>query len=265
MKSAWWRRSSRPFSTAGGAPGRARDRGARFTGRTSTADEHLCAAARDAFKRLIAPSIEREIRAELTEKAEEQALNVFRENLRSLLLQAPLRGHVVMGLDPAYRTGVKVAVVDPTGRLLATDVIYPTAPHNRTEEAAHKLTALLDKFGVTAVAIGNGTASRETEAFVAAWLKGVPAGRRPAYAIVDEAGSIGVLRVGCGPERVSRSGRQRAQRGVHRPAAAGPPGGAGQDRARALWAWGSISTTWTPNDWKNSWLVSSRPASTRWA
>ncbi len=160
-----------------------------ITGRTSTADEHLCAAARDAFKRLIAPSIEREIRAELTEKAEEQALNVFRENLRSLLLQAPLRGHVVMGLDPAYRTGVKVAVVDPTGRLLATDVIYPTAPHNRTEEAAHKLTALLDKFGVTAVAIGNGTASRETEAFVAAWLKGVPAGRRPAYAIVDEAGA----------------------------------------------------------------------------
>ena len=165
-----------------------RRRGA--TGRgASPADEHLLAAVRDAFKRLIAPSIEREIRAELTEKAEEQALAVFRENLRSLLLQAPLRGHVVIGLDPAFRTGVKVAVVDPTGRLLATDVIYPTAPHHRTDEAARKLTHLVEKHGVTAVAIGNGTASRETESFVASWLKKLPAERRPAYAIIDEAGA----------------------------------------------------------------------------
>lgn len=171
-----------------GAPGR-RGASARSSPRRSPADEHLRAAARDAFKRLLAPSIEREIRAELTEKAQEQALNVFRENLRSLLLQAPLRGHVVMGLDPAYRTGVKVAVVDPTGRLLATDVVYPTPPHNRAEEATARLTALTDQFGVTAVAIGNGTASRETEAFVAAWLKTLPSGRRPAYAIVDEAGA----------------------------------------------------------------------------
>lgn len=172
---------SRTQSLAGGSSTRTRT--------DSPADEHLRAAARDAFKRLIAPSIEREIRAELTEKAEEQALTVFRENLRSLLLQAPLRGHVVLGLDPAFRTGVKVAVVDPTGRLLATDVIYPTAPHHRTEEATRKLTALVDRHGVTAVAIGNGTASRETESFVATWLKELPADNRPAYAIIDEAGA----------------------------------------------------------------------------
>lgn len=156
---------------------------------SSPSDEHLMMAARDATKRLIAPSIEREIRAELTATAEEQAYTVFRENLRSLLLQAPLRGHVVMGLDPAFRTGVKVAVVDPTGRLLATDVIYPTAPHNKTEAAAKRLSHLLDKHGVTAVAIGNGTASRETESFVAAWLKELPNKSRPAYCIIDEAGA----------------------------------------------------------------------------
>lgn len=176
-------RTAARSSSNGASPGRAPAAGA------SPADEHLQLAAKDAFKRLIAPSIEREIRAALTEKAEEQALAVFRENLRSLLLQAPLRGHVVIGLDPAFRTGVKVAVVDATGRLLATDVIYPTAPHNRTEEAARKLTSLVEKFGVTAVAIGNGTASRETESFVAVWLKELPADRRPAYAIVDESGA----------------------------------------------------------------------------
>lgn len=157
--------------------------------RTSPSDEHLRAAALDAAKRLIEPSIEREIRAALTEKGEEQAYTVFRENLRALLLQAPLRGHVVMGLDPAFRTGVKVAVVEPTGRLLATDVIYPTAPHHRTEEAAERLTELTRRFKVTAIAIGNGTASRETEQFVAEWLKTLPKGSRPAYGIVNEAGA----------------------------------------------------------------------------
>lgn len=151
--------------------------------------EHLRLAAHDAAKRLIMPSIEREIRAELTQTAQEQALNIFQANLRALLLQAPLRGRVVIGLDPAFRTGVKVAVVDATGRLLATDVIYPTAPHNKTVEAGRRLTELVKQHGATAVAIGNGTASRETEQFVAEWLQGLPEGQRPEYAIIDEAGA----------------------------------------------------------------------------
>lgn len=155
----------------------------------SACDIHLREAAHDSAKRLIFPSIEREIRNELTEVAHEQALGVFRANLRSLLLQAPLRGHVVIGLDPAFRTGVKVAVVDETGRLLATDVIYPTPPHNKTVEAARRLSELVDEHGVTTIAIGNGTASRETERFVADWLREQPEGKRPAYAIIDEAGA----------------------------------------------------------------------------
>lgn len=156
---------------------------------SSAQDEHLELAAADAVKRLIEPAIEREIRATLTEKAEEQAYKVFRANLRALLLQAPLRGHVVMGLDPAFRTGVKVSVVDPTGKLLATDVIYPTAPHHKVDDAARVLTRLVRAHGVTAIAIGNGTASRETEQFVASWLKPLPQEIRPAYCIVDEAGA----------------------------------------------------------------------------
>lgn len=157
--------------------------------RGSACDEHLRRAAADAAKRLIEPAIERELRGALTEKAEEQAYKIFRENLRALLMQAPLRGHVVMGLDPGYRTGVKTAVVDPTGKLLATGVIYPTAPHHKTDEAARILTRLVAEYGVTAIAIGNGTASRETEQFIAGWLKTLPERHRPAYAIVDEAGA----------------------------------------------------------------------------
>lgn len=156
---------------------------------SSPADEHLDLAARDASKRLLLPSLEREVRSALTEKGEEQAYAVFRENLRSLLLQPPLRGRVVMGLDPAFRTGVKVAIVAPTGRLLTTGVIYPTAPHHRTEEAEARMTEWVERYKVTAIAIGNGTASRETEQFVASWLKTLPAAQRPAYAIVNEAGA----------------------------------------------------------------------------
>lgn len=161
----------------------------RRSGGHSPADEHLDLAAVDALKRLLLPSLEREVRAALTEKGEEQAYAVFRENLRSLLLQPPLRGHVVMGLDPAFRTGVKVAIVSPTGRLLTTGVIYPTAPHHRTEEAAEQMTEWVRRYEVTAIAIGNGTASRETEQFVAAWIKTLPTATRPAYAIVNEAGA----------------------------------------------------------------------------
>lgn len=152
-------------------------------------DEHLRAAAQDAYKRLIAPSIEREVRHELTERAQEQALSVFRSNLRALLLQPPLRNHVVLGLDPAYRTGVKAAVVDPTGRLLETGVIYPTPPHERIQEAEAAMTQWVRRHKVTAIAIGNGTASRETERFVAQWLQRLPESERPGYAIIDEAGA----------------------------------------------------------------------------
>lgn len=171
---------SRPGAGHGSRP-------ARFG--ASPSDEHLRMAAHDGMKRLLMPSVEREIRNELTETAHEQALSVFRANLRALLLQAPLRGHVVVGLDPAFRTGVKVAVVDATGRLLATDVIYPTPPHNKTEAAGRRLTELVERHGATAIAIGNGTASRETERFVADWLRDRPADRRPAYAIIDESGA----------------------------------------------------------------------------
>lgn len=165
-----------------------RELGGKFSG-ASPADEHLELAALDAWKRLILPSLEREVRAALTEKGEEQAYAVFRENLRSLLLQPPLRGQVVMGLDPAFRTGVKVAIVGPTGRLLTTGVIYPTAPHCRTAEAEERMSEWVRRYKVTAIAIGNGTASRETEQFVAAWLKTLPASARPAYTIVSEAGA----------------------------------------------------------------------------
>ena len=147
----------------------------------------------DAYKRLIAPSIEREVRAGLTEQAEEHAIGIFAANLRSLLLQPPVRGRIVLGIDPAYRTGCKLAVVDETGKLLATDVCYPTPPHSRIAEAERVVGGLIDRHGVTLIAIGNGTASRETEQFVADLIRkrreaGKDAGGLQ-YVIVSEAGA----------------------------------------------------------------------------
>ena len=121
----------------------------------------------DAYKRLLAPSLERELRAEATERAEEQAIGVFAKNLRPLLLQPPLRGHVVVGIDPGFRTGCKVAVVNPSGDVLDTATIYPHAPQNRRDEAKVVLAGLISSRGADVVAIGNGTASRETEQLVA--------------------------------------------------------------------------------------------------
>lgn len=158
-------------------------------GRSATEDV-LRAAIDDAYKRLIAPSIEREVRGELTEKAEAQAISIFAGNLRSLLLQPPVRGKNVLGVDPAYRTGCKLAVVDDTGKLLEVEVTYPTPPNNKKREAAAKFHELIDKYGVELIVIGNGTASRETEQFVAeviAERKGKD--REPAYLIVNEAGA----------------------------------------------------------------------------
>lgn len=141
----------------------------------------------DAYKRLIYPSIEREVRKELTEKAEDRAIHIFAENLRNLLLQPPLKGKVVLGVDPAYRTGCKLAVVDDTGKLLEVDVVYPHPPVSKKAEAKKKLLSLLAKHGVEVVAIGNGTASRETEQFVAETIKEY--GKTVYYIIVNEAGA----------------------------------------------------------------------------
>ena len=141
----------------------------------------------DSYKRLIAPSLEREIRNDLTEKAEESAIGVFRENLKQLLLQPPISGKVVLALDPAYRTGCKIAVIDATGKPLETAVVYPTPPQNKTAEAEKKLLGLIETYGVDLISIGNGTASRESELFVAEMLKKTK--RKVQYIIANEAGA----------------------------------------------------------------------------
>ncbi len=141
----------------------------------------------DSYKRLIAPSLEREIRNDLTEKAEESAIGVFRENLKQLLLQPPISGKVVLALDPAYRTGCKIAVIDATGKPLETTVVYPTPPQNKTAEAEKKLLTLIEKYGVDLISIGNGTASRESELFVAEMLKKTK--KKVQYIIANEAGA----------------------------------------------------------------------------
>ncbi len=141
----------------------------------------------DSYKRLIAPSLEREIRNDLTEQAEESAIGVFRENLKQLLLQPPISGKIVLALDPAYRTGCKIAVIDATGKPLETTVVYPTPPQNKTAEAERKLLALIEKHGVDLISIGNGTASRESELFVAEMLKKTK--RKVQYIIANEAGA----------------------------------------------------------------------------
>ncbi|GAX88800.1 Tex family protein [Effusibacillus lacus] len=151
------------------------------------ATPYLTEAIQDAYKRLIAPAVEREVRAILTEKAEEQAIVVFSGNLRQLLLQPPVRGKVVMGVDPAYRTGCKIAVVDETGKVLDIAVTYPTPPQNKVEEARKIVAGLIAKHGVDVIAIGNGTASRETEQFVADLIKQLP--QEIVYVIVSEAGA----------------------------------------------------------------------------
>jgi uncharacterized protein len=144
-------------------------------------------AVEDSYSRLIFPSLEREIRNQLTESAQEQAMKVFSENLRNLLLQPPVKDRVVLGLDPAYRTGCKLAVVDETGKVLETAVIYPTPPQNKVEEAKIKVKQLIDKYKVDIVSIGNGTASKESELFIADLLKEVD--RKVYYMVVSEAGA----------------------------------------------------------------------------
>ena len=141
----------------------------------------------DSWQRLIEPSIEREIRSNLTEKAEEQAIKVFGKNAKPLLLAPPLKGYTVMGFDPAYRTGCKIAVIDETGKLLATTTVYPTEPQNDVEGAKKQLKELIKKYHVGVIAIGNGTASRESESFVSNMIKEMDEDIH--YAIVSEAGA----------------------------------------------------------------------------
>lgn len=166
------------------------------SGTAASVREVLEAVIEDAYKRLIAPSIEREVRGELTEKAEEHAITIFSENLRNLLLQPPVRGNVVLGVDPAFRTGCKLAVIDDIGKLLEVAVSYPTPPNNKVAEAETLINRLIDKYSVELIVIGNGTASRETEQFIANLIakrksagKGLPTGEGLKYIIVNEAGA----------------------------------------------------------------------------
>ena len=149
----------------------------------------LQSVIRDAYSRLIAPAVEREIRNELTEKAEEGAIAVFGKNLRQLLMQPPIAGQTVLGWDPAFRTGCKLAVVDPTGKVLDTAVVYPTAPTNEKKIAAAKETVkrMIRQYGVTLISVGNGTASRESEQVIADLLKEIP--EKVSYVITNEAGA----------------------------------------------------------------------------
>lgn len=147
----------------------------------------IVSAIEDSYKRLIFPSIEREIRNTLTENAQERAISVFGKNVKSLLLQAPVKDKVVMGFDPAFRTGCKIAVVDKNGKLLDTTTVYPTEPQNKVEESKKELKALIEKYNIDIIAIGNGTASRESEKFVSDMIKEID--REVQYIIVSEAGA----------------------------------------------------------------------------
>ena len=153
--------------------------------------KELQAVCADSFERLIFPSLTRELRAELTERACKQAIGVFSENLKNLLMQPPVKGAVTMGFDPAYRTGCKIAVVDATGKVLETTVVYPTPPQSKTGEAKKVLGSLIRKYGVTVIAIGNGTASKESEIFVAELLGELnpTLTNKVSYMVVSEAGA----------------------------------------------------------------------------
>ena len=156
-------------------------------GKETIVKDALDQAIRDGLKRLVFPAIEREVRSQLTDKAQEKSIDVFSSNLERLLSQAPIKGSIILGVDPAYRTGCKLAVIDETGKLLHIDVIYPHPPVNKKNEAVKKTIDVLDKYKVNLIAIGNGTASRETEAFIAEILRTTTANIR--YAMVSEAGA----------------------------------------------------------------------------
>ena len=159
----------------------------KFIKKNSPFDELLKEVCTDAYTRLIFPSIEREVRNDLTDKANEQAIKMFEVNLKPLLMQPPLKGKVILGLDPAYRTGCKIAVIDANGTVLDTTVVYPTPPQSKIEESEIKLKYLIDKDKVDVISIGNGTATKESEIFVANLIKKLD--RKVEYAVVNEAGA----------------------------------------------------------------------------
>ena len=161
--------------------------GASYLKNAGYATDLVCEAVDDGYERLIFPSIEREVRAALTESASEQAIKMFEVNLKPLLMQPPVKDKVTMGLDPAYRTGCKIAVVDGTGKVLDKTVVYPTPPHNKIDEAKAKLKDLIQKYNVDVISIGNGTASKESEIFVAEMIKEIE--REVGYMVVSEAGA----------------------------------------------------------------------------
>ncbi len=154
-------------------------------------DKLLSESIKDSLKRLIYPSIEREIRNELTDKGEEGAINIFKENLKALLLQAPIKGKVVMGYDPGFRTGCKIAVLDSTGKFLENTAVYPTAPKNDVEGTKNTLKNLIKKYDVDVISLGNGTASRESEEVISEMIKEIKdeTGKEVSYVIVSEAGA----------------------------------------------------------------------------
>lgn len=226
----------------------------------------LVAMVEDAYKRLIAPAIERDIRAELTERAEAHAIHIFGENLRNLLLQPPLRGKRALGVDPAYRTGCKLAAVDDTGKLLEVAVIYPTPPQSKVPEATATVLRLLEQHELSVIAIGNGTASRETEAFIAECSRRFreASGRAVPYVIVSEAGAS----VYSASPLAGRSSRtSTSPSGVPSPSRGGcrTPSRNWSRSIRSRSASDNTSTMSSRNNWASNWARSSKARLTKWA
>ena len=192
-------------------------------------------AVEDSYKRLIAPAIEREIRNELTEKAEDGAIEVFGKNLHQLLMQPPIAGHVVLGWDPAFRTGCKLAVVDETGKVLGTTVIYPTAPTTPQKIKASKdlLKKIIAKYNITLISVGNGTASRESEQFIVELLKEIP--QSVQYVIVNEAGASVYSASKLASEEFPKFDVGQRSADVYSKAAPGSPCGTGKNRSEVYW------------------------------
>ena len=158
-----------------------------FKKQNPATDDIIESVIADSYDRLLFPALERELRSTLTDSACEQAIKMFEVNLKPLLMEAPLKNNIILGLDPAYRTGCKIAVIDKNGDVLATTVVYPTPPQSKTEESIEKLKTLVEKYNVDVISIGNGTASKEAEIFVAELIKHVS--RPVSYAVVSEAGA----------------------------------------------------------------------------
>ena len=186
-------------------------------------------AAADSYKRLIFPQMDREIRNELTAQAEKQAIDVFAENLRHLLLQPPFEGQIILGLDPGFRTGCKAAVISATGRVLDYGTYYLTHSEAQKKKSAKDLANMIRRHGVTLISIGNGTASYETEQFVSQLIENYKLNCR--YVITNEAGGFGLLGVGTSSGRTARPGRHHPRCRIHRPPHPGSLGRIGQNRS----------------------------------